>query len=208
MTLTYRLEKGSALSYAELDKNFKTLEDRIVDLQSQIQSMHMSKLSIQMDGLDLVVEDQFDRTLARLPLPIPQFQVRGAWKTETLYHSFDIVTQRGVAYLCRVAHRSSDLELDQVNFSIFCNPLEFCKAELMQANTSSGSSSTLQLPMYSSISLPKPSAGQLACVVQSNGRHQFCVSLENEWHAVSTQSIKKRESKTSKVSDAGKKTSS
>ncbi|MGN6671066.1 MAG: hypothetical protein ACTHJ4_05970 [Candidatus Nucleicultricaceae bacterium] len=208
MTLTYRLEKGSALSYAELDQNFKILEDRIADLSAQIQSKNMPKLSIQMDGLDLVVEDQFDRTLARLSLPIPQFKVRGTWQAETLYQPLDIVSQKGIAYLCRVTHRSSDFKFDQEKFSIFCNPLEFCKPELVGAGASNTSSSTLQLPMYSASSLPKPSVGQLVCIVQSTGRHLFCVSLENEWHVLSTQSTKKREPKTSKVSDASKISSS
>lgn len=206
MTLTYRLEKGSALSYAELDQNFKTLEGQIVDLQSQIQSTQMTRLSIRMDGHEIIIEDQHDRTLACINLPIQKFQIRGKWQTNSLYSPFDLVSYAGVAYLCRLEHQSANFEIDKDKFLVFCDPKELFQPEATASSSSTVSS--FHIPVYSPSALPKPSIGKFACVIEKNGRQHLFVGLQNEWKLINTQSIKKVKSTSLKVNDADETTPS
>jgi hypothetical protein len=109
MTLTYRLVKGSALTFAEADGNIHDLDDRIVALGSAANPID----TITISGNILT----FHYTTAAgggsdsVTIPTATWNGRGQWLPSTVYSINDLVIDASRLYLVKIAH-TSDLTFD------------------------------------------------------------------------------------------------
>lgn len=200
MTLTYRLRKGSALTYAELDQNFKTLSDRLDAFEQQIQTQAMPELSIYREGTDLIVKDGQDRQLSRLSLPLPSFKPQGEWHPNRDYMPLDVVVFQGKSYICLQEHYSVDFDQQRELFQVLYDPIraDDSQREDDQASSHRKTKQLYQLPIYSAHSLPQPTRGALAYVIQDDGSESIFVCIKNDWHAVETRCLTRQPSSSSR----------
>lgn len=87
MALTFRDIKGSPLTAAEVDENFRTL-DTAIDGFVSVPGVGVSSISIA--GTQFFVHLTDATTQGPFPLPVATFQWRGDWVGGTTYEGYDV----------------------------------------------------------------------------------------------------------------------
>jgi hypothetical protein len=105
MTITYRAEKGAPLTAAELDGNFRELEERLHHLENDSETPESIRL-INLENESLSIKGSYGTDYGNFPLPKISLPFRGGWNTQTLYHKQDIITQETGIYECLQSHTS------------------------------------------------------------------------------------------------------
>lgn len=190
MTLTYRLQKGSALTYDELDRNFSALDARLQRLEEHTEHVRYTPPRVRLDGLDWVFEDQDGREMARAGVPLPQFNSRGLWRRDDAYAPFDLVAHEGMIYLCIQSHISSDFDQQKGAF----HPLINCSLSMgvdqrHQGGNSEGHSHH-SIPIYSVATEPRPTTGALIVAVDATGKQSLKIGMNQSWQTVSTKALR------------------
>jgi hypothetical protein len=106
MTITYRLVKGSPLTFAEEDGNFS-------DLNGRVSSLETARFANPIDTITVVGNQMtFHYTTAAgggsdtVTLPTAQWNSRGNWQPSTVYAVNDLVIEASNLYLVKIAHTS------------------------------------------------------------------------------------------------------
>lgn len=118
--ITYRSEKGAPLTAAEVDDNFRALDEELQGLMGTA-LLGESVAHIAVDGDQLLVTGSQGTSFPAVTLPTPQ--PRGAWQESILYHPLDMVHFEGDGYLCRIPHFSGDFATD-LGFDLWVKVVE------------------------------------------------------------------------------------
>lgn len=102
--ITYRLEKGSALTILELDANFRELEQRI---NAQEDRKMCSAITAEQQG-DLLILKADSQTISQVVLPKFQPIFKGAWQQNTPYHPGCWAQFNNALYACQTYHLSGE----------------------------------------------------------------------------------------------------
>ena len=105
MTLTYRLLKGAPLTAAEVDDNFRTLDERLTDLETKQASHGPITCSTERAG-EITFKNDMGDVVATVSLPIPKMTPRGLWNSQTPYDFWHICTHDHRIYICHTPHMS------------------------------------------------------------------------------------------------------
>ena len=109
--LTYRTEKGAALTIEEMDGNFRDLDERLKILETHLDSEEgIGKILSQ--GETLTILGTRGTELGVFSLPKMTLSPRGPWSPEVSYLSLDLVTHAHTLYYCLKDHTSRDWEED------------------------------------------------------------------------------------------------
>jgi hypothetical protein len=111
MTLTYRLVKGSALTFAEQDGNISDLDGRVVGLENLSVSNPIDAITIAGNQLTFHYTTAAGGGSDTITLPTAQWNGRGDWLPSTVYSINDLVIAQSNLYLVKIAH-TSDLTFD------------------------------------------------------------------------------------------------
>lgn len=186
MTLTYRLQKGSALTYGELDQNFFALDARLQRLEEGTEHINHTPPHIRLDGLDWVFEDQSGREMARVGVPLPKFNPRGPWQCDHAYAPFDLVAYKGVIYLCVQSHVSTDFDQQKDAFQLLINHSLSPRGDQSSLESSRTEQNHHTVPIYSVTSEPRPTTGALIIGVDASGRQSLKIGMNKSWQTIST----------------------
>ena len=124
MGIIYREEKGEPLTSADVDGNFRELEQRLRELEKLPATRGVHRVIQQKDTL--VFEDAAGLELGKAKIPIIALNPRGTWKSKEDYAPNDVVTHENAAYLCLRHHKSE--KFGQGDWQVLFKP-EFEKLE-------------------------------------------------------------------------------
>lgn len=186
MTLTYRLQKGSALTYSELDQNFAALDARLQRLEENTAHVRHTPPRIRLDGLDWVFEDHDGREIARVGVPLPQFNPRGPWLCDHAYAPFDLVVHKGILYLCIESHISADFDQQKEAFQSLIKTSLFASSDQIHQEAGGAEQNHHTVPIYSAESQPRPTAGTFIIGVDASGRQSLKIGMNKSWQTIST----------------------
>jgi hypothetical protein len=113
-SLTYRTANlalwgggnGSDLTATQVDTNFWTLYEAIVELQNNPNGFAGIDYIAQTGGNLLYIHLTDHRVLGPYTLPTAEWNPRGQWEPDTLYAPFDVVSDDGSLYIVNVSHTS------------------------------------------------------------------------------------------------------
>jgi hypothetical protein len=111
MTLTYRLVKGSPLTFAEEDGNFSDLDGRVASLESASFANPIDAVTVSGNQLTFHYTTASGGGSDTVTLPTAQWNGRGNWLPSTVYSINDLVIDASRLYLVKIAH-TSDLTFD------------------------------------------------------------------------------------------------
>lgn len=151
MTIIYRAQKGAPLTIDEIDGNFKDLETRIEELETQ-PSRDGGISQITLEGDELVIHGPQETMLGRVRLPLPHFQGRGEWQEHQDYCSYDLVRHESALYLCLKAHKSGAFNRDHESWQLLWQPPQ-------------SESLSLKLPLFIPSNLPTPEPGTVGLLI-------------------------------------------
>jgi hypothetical protein len=101
--ITYRLEKGSALTLLEIDNNFRELEQRLKNLEDK---EFDSALSVEQKEDILIFK--YGQTISHIVLPKFQPIFKGSWIANCNYRIGCWVYLNQKLYACTAPHTSGD----------------------------------------------------------------------------------------------------
>ena len=108
MPIVYRDVKGSALTAAELDQNFRDLDSRLKTLEKNFASASFASVEkIVLSGADLEFLTGTGKSIGQVRLPVPKFNPTGIWRAAKDYAAYDICVVAGKSYCCVKPHKSS-----------------------------------------------------------------------------------------------------
>jgi hypothetical protein len=107
MTITYRLVKGSPLTFAEEDGNFSDLDGRVHTLETAHFANPIDAVTISGNQLTFHYTTAAGGGSDTVTLPTAQWNGRGEWQPGVSYAVNDLVTESGNLYLVKVAHLSA-----------------------------------------------------------------------------------------------------
>lgn len=121
MPLIYRSHKGSPLSYAEVDGNFRNLDERLTHLEEDI--MAPEKFDrVEVVGSQLTFYGTQGSTLGPVEMPVVKWNPRGMWSDTEGYHVDDVVQYQEGIYVCLKSHSPSP-DFQSVHWkSLLCFP--------------------------------------------------------------------------------------
>jgi hypothetical protein len=100
--ITYRLEKGAALSILEIDNNFREIEQRLADLEDK---EFQGTFEIEQKE-DVLVFKHNKQPISQVILPKFQPIFKGAWVKDFNYRIGVWVYKEQKLYACKVPHTS------------------------------------------------------------------------------------------------------
>lgn len=100
MPITYRIPKGSPLTAAELDDNFRTLESRLKTLEDE----PIRALSLTQQGLDVRLMTPSGQAVGAFKLPMPALSPKGHWMAATVYKVGDVTQHGNALFYCTAPH--------------------------------------------------------------------------------------------------------
>jgi hypothetical protein len=106
MTITYRLVKGSPLTFAEEDGNFSDLDGRVTALQTAGFANPIDAVTIAGNQLTFHYTTASGGGSDTVTLPTAQWNGRGDWQPSTSYAVNDLVIAQSNLYLVKIAHTS------------------------------------------------------------------------------------------------------
>jgi hypothetical protein len=106
MTLTYRLVKGSALTFAEQDGNISDLDGRVVALEALDFANPIDAVTVSGNQLTFHYTTASGGGSDTVTLPTAQWNGRGNWLPSTVYAINDLVIDASRLYLVKIAHTS------------------------------------------------------------------------------------------------------
>lgn len=168
MPIIYRLEKGSALSIAEIDENFRTLEEELKFVVQKIKTPFQD-LQFCVEGGNLIVSLKNGEVLQRISLPVISFQHKGQWSAGETYIQHDVVVHEWALYLCKQAHMSTNFQ-------------ENCNMWLTLIPSLNAETSNLEaLSIFNKESLPEPKLGKIGFVADRDGGMRLVYSNGMNW---------------------------
>ena len=175
MPIIFREQKGSVLTAAEVDNNFKELQERLCTLEDEKLSPEtFSKINLE-DG-KLTFEGSKGSTFGPFSLPNTPLSTKGFWAPQTPYTQSDLVQHEKSLYSASHDHISGDV-FSPNNWNVVF------KADL-------DSTSPLQAPVYESENLPEPKIGEWISCVQEDGTITPMFSNGQEWmHVVISKTL-------------------
>ena len=102
--ITYRLEKGAALSILEIDNNFRELENRLKDLEDK---EFQGTFEIEQKE-DVLIFKHNKQPISQVILPKFQPIFKGAWVKNCNYRIGVWVYEDQKLYACKVPHISGE----------------------------------------------------------------------------------------------------
>ena len=106
MTITYRLVKGSPLTFAEEDGNFSDLDGRVHSLESLSYSNPIDAITVSGNQLTFHYTTAAGGGSDTVTIPTAQWNGRSNWLPGTSYAVNDLVVAQSSLYLVKVAHTS------------------------------------------------------------------------------------------------------
>jgi hypothetical protein len=106
MSITYRLVKGSPLTFAEEDGNFSDLDGRVHSLETLSYSNPIDAVTISGDQLTFHYTTAAGGGSDTVTIPTAQWNGRGNWLPSTNYAVNDLVVANSSLYLVKIAHLS------------------------------------------------------------------------------------------------------
>jgi hypothetical protein len=145
MTITYRLVKGSPLTFAEEDGNFSDLDGRVVSLESASLANPIDAVTITGNQLTFHYTTAAGGGSDTVTIPVAQWNGRGDWQPLTSYAVNDLVIAESNLYLVQIAH-TSDATFDPGKQISAQNVYDFIFGPMGETETAtlSASSYTLQ----------------------------------------------------------------
>ncbi|MBA4749564.1 MAG: hypothetical protein H2057_02975 [Alphaproteobacteria bacterium] len=178
MSMTLSRNKGSPLTFEELDQNFEELDKKVKHLEETSLPGEGLKEIIQ-EGDELIFESTFGRNLGRARLPMPLFHHKGVWKAQTSYVYGSLVTWQNKVYCCHTSHVSEEI-LSEHMWSLLLQVPETEKQVI--ATSSAEAAQTLPLlPLYDKEVLPEPAMGKLCLMTDSTGLFVLIGGCD-KWH--------------------------
>lgn len=116
MTLTFRDEKGSNLVAAEVDANFRDINDRLTDVEENPPTPTSIDHFV-VEGTLLTIYLSNGDIQGPFVLPVASWRWTGEWAPGITYLPGDIVVESGNIYFVRVQH-VSDPDFDAAAFTI------------------------------------------------------------------------------------------
>ena len=107
MTITYRLVKGSPLTFAEEDGNFSNLDGRVQTLEAAHFANPIDTVTVSGNQLTFHYTTAAGGGSDTVTLPTAQWNGRGEWAPGVSYAINDLVAESGNLYLVKVAHLSA-----------------------------------------------------------------------------------------------------
>src|SRR6516225_8787796 len=106
MTITYRLVKGSPLTFAEEDGNFSDLDGRLHSLENLSYSNPIDAITVSGNQLTFHYTTAAGGGSDTVTIPTAQWKGRGEWQPSSVYAVNDLVIDAGNLYLVQIAHTS------------------------------------------------------------------------------------------------------
>jgi hypothetical protein len=106
MTLTYRLVKGSALTFAEADGNISTLDGRLTTVEGATAANPIDAITVAGDQMTFHYTTAAGGGSDTVTIPTSQWNARGDWLPSTHYSINDLVVVQASLYLVKVDHTS------------------------------------------------------------------------------------------------------
>jgi hypothetical protein len=107
MTITYRLVKGSPLTFAEEDGNFSDLDGRVTSLEVSGFSNPIDSITISGNLLTFEYSTTVGGGSDSVTIPTAAWIGRGKWLALTSYAVNDLVIDSSRLYLVKIAHTSA-----------------------------------------------------------------------------------------------------
>ncbi|ARN84322.1 hypothetical protein [Candidatus Nucleicultrix amoebiphila] len=174
MPIIYRKDKGSPLSFEELDGNFLDLDKRLRSLECK-EVYGEGIATISREGDQLVFKNSLGEKVGQCTLPMPILKATGPWKSDTDYCIHDLISHGQLTLLCIKSHRSSSRFEDH----------QHCWQTLVEGLTSAKTSFSM-VGLCEKTTIPKPSVGQLVCVIDEKPL-KLLISDGTGWHQILTQ---------------------
>lgn len=178
MSIILSKNKGSPLTFEELDQNFEELDKKVKHLEETSLPGEGLKEIIQ-EGDELIFESTFGRNLGRARLPIPLFHHQGVWKAKTSYVYGSLVTWQNKVYCCHTSHVSEEI-LSESMWSLLLHVPEVEKQHIASSSTETAQALPL-LPLYDKEVLPEPTLGKLCLMTDSTGLFMV-IGGGDKWH--------------------------
>ena len=109
MALVFREKKGAPLTIAEIDGNFKHLQERLESLVEAPAYVESIK-ELKQEGDVIMVLGTLGTELGRIQLPKYTPRLRGNWEPQKKYVGGDWVRYKGRLYLCQKTHQSRSFD--------------------------------------------------------------------------------------------------
>jgi hypothetical protein len=106
MTLTYRLVKGSALTFAEADGNISDLDGRLINVEGATAANPIDSITVTGDQMTFHYTTAAGGGSDTVTIPTAQWNARGDWLPSTHYSINDLVVVQASLYLVKVDHIS------------------------------------------------------------------------------------------------------
>jgi hypothetical protein len=107
MTITYRLVKGSPLTFAEEDGNFSDLDGRLSTVEGAGFSNPIDSITISGNILTFEYSTSVGGGSDSVAIPTAAWNGRGEWQALTSYAVNDLVIDASRLYLVKIAHTSA-----------------------------------------------------------------------------------------------------
>jgi hypothetical protein len=107
MTITLRLVKGSALTFAEQDGNITDLNGRLTTLEAADFANPIDAITISGNQLTFHYTTAAGGGADTIIIPTAQWNGRGDWLPSTVYAVNDLVIAQSNLYLVKIAHTSN-----------------------------------------------------------------------------------------------------
>jgi hypothetical protein len=107
MTITYRLVKGSPLTFAEEDGNFSDLDGRVEALEDLTFANPIDAITVSGNQMTFHYTTAAGGGSDTVTIPTAQWKGRGNWLPSTNYAVNDLVIDSSNLYLVQVAHLSA-----------------------------------------------------------------------------------------------------
>jgi hypothetical protein len=145
MTITYRLTKGSPLTFAEEDGNFSDLDGRVHSLETGAFANPIDAITVSGNQMTFHYTTSSGGGSDTVTIPTAQWNGRGNWAPSTNYAVNDLVLESSKLYLVKIAH-ASDASFDPGKQISGQNVYQFIFGPLGQTltNTLTVSTYTLQ----------------------------------------------------------------
>jgi hypothetical protein len=139
MAIIYRIEKGSPLSVAEIDGNFKELNDRLTYLEEHPEiGEGIERITVK--GDQMTITGAFGTEFGTFELPKALLKPSGPWSSQILYQKLNLVTFENALFCCVKEHTSTTWEQNK---------------EMWQETLSLPKPVSTSLPLYEKNTLPK-----------------------------------------------------
>lgn len=189
MAIVYRLEKGSPLTVAEIDNNFRELEMGLRRLEEKAIEP-LRGLRFRVEGVQMIIEIEGGDILQRIDLPVISFKHKGEWVAGDVYVANDIVTKAGGVFICSRSHSATHWEADTAYWAVLMAPFEWgleSRRDLgrasaaAEAGTGSREGRWPTLPIFSRSEMPAPTLGQQGYVAQPDGTLHLVYANGTQW---------------------------